>query len=90
MLLLQVEIGRLLVKLLGGSLLNDDSILGTFPEAGTEAITIYLADEFCLAINNLKGTLDTGGYADATTVTLLLVDSYDFPYSFGSSHYLPP
>ena len=77
-----MELRCLLIELLRGSLLNGDGSLGAFPEAGTEAITICLANEFRLAINNLQGPLSAGGYTDTAAVTFLFVDSYDFPYSF--------
>ena len=77
-LFIQVELRCLLIKMLGGSLLNGDGSLGAFSETGTKAITICLANEFCLAINNLKSSLSTGWHAEPTAVTLLSVNSYDF------------
>jgi len=41
-----VELYRLLVKLLSGSLLNGDSSLGAFPEAGTEAMELELSTRY--------------------------------------------
>jgi len=63
--------------------------LRALAEAGTKAVAILLANEFCLAIYELECAFGTGWNADSTAVTFLLINFYDFPQRF-CCHWMSP
>jgi hypothetical protein len=59
LLCLQVVLNGLLIERLGFSLLDDDGCFRAFPQACGKAITVLLANQLRLAVDNLKRTLST-------------------------------
>jgi hypothetical protein len=54
---------------------NDgDGILRTMSETGTQAIAELIADQLCLAINDLNRSLSAVGNTKPATITLLLIN----------------
>ena len=67
---------RLFIESLGFPILNSNSSLGAFPQAGTKTVTIYLTNELCLTVDNLKSPLRAGRNADATAIAFFFVNHH--------------
>jgi hypothetical protein len=46
-------------------------------EAGAEAITEFLTDQFCFSIDNLEGPLRTVGNTKPAAIAFLLINLYN-------------
>ena len=75
-----MKLCRFLIEPVGFSLLDSDSPLRAFTEAGTQAIAICLTNKLSFAINYLKGSLNTGWNTQTAAVTLLLINSDYLPH----------
>ena len=56
--------------------------MGTLSDTGAQAVTEHIGDDFGLAVNNLKGTFGTTGYAIPAAVAALFVDFDNFSHDF--------
>jgi hypothetical protein len=54
----------------------------TITKTGTKSITIFIANDLCLAVNDLNGPFGTGGHAITTAITLFFVYFYDITDNF--------
>jgi hypothetical protein len=71
-----------LIEFFGSPFLNDDSAHRALSQASAKSIAIYLADQPCLAIDNLQRAFRTSGHTGATAITLLFIYPDDFSYGF--------
>jgi hypothetical protein len=69
-----------LVKSVRRALLDADSPPGAFAETGAEAVTVIIAYQFSLAVDNLQSAFGTTDNAGAATVTFFFVYPDDIPY----------
>jgi hypothetical protein len=66
-----------LVKLIGLTLFNGDSALGTLAQAGAQAVTQILRRQYRFSVDHGDGTLGAGRYALATAVAFILINFYN-------------
>jgi hypothetical protein len=69
---------RRFVEFLGRPFLDGDGILGTFAQTGAQTITVGLAHQPGLAVDNLQRAFDTRWDTLATPVALLFVNLDNF------------
>jgi hypothetical protein len=55
---------------------------GAIPKTGAKPITIFIANNLGLAVNDLNGPLGAGGYAITAAIALFLVYLYNFTDNF--------
>ena len=79
--------GGLLVETLSHPFLYDNSPLRALAKAGTQTVTVGLADEPGLAVNDLKGALNTTRHAEATASALLFIYPHYLPHRSACHEY---
>jgi hypothetical protein len=72
------------VKVLGFSFNNTDGILRAFSQAGSQSITVFLADQPGLPIDQGQGPFGTGLDAGPAAIAFILINSDYFPDYFHS------